>query len=412
MGIMNSPEATMAEATPLPQVLRVNSKSKFPELPIYKYRLSFAVSSMAMAVFGLFIAYKTHTYVWYGAIPIAAVLIPLLYIPRFYRGALASKMIIDMVLIVASLFHGNMPRDALIICLYLTAVIYFWFNLQITRLRVIQYAVGLYLLVPAVYAVIRSAQGGLGAVILSVPVSVLFSALSYILFESKLSEEQRKEEVFSQLSHRYNMADGSLRLANLKQGLLIHDCRNILNRIAKVEIAALKGDCPSDLARDMIHMRNDLLEKLESMRRLESVRFYPAQVLDHMYRHMPPRSDSFSVSVPESLCINFRQNLFESLAFNFAQNAWEAFSNTGKDATQFRFEVTWGEHSLVFRDNAGGFDPESIQMGHSTKENGQGRFLATLLENSKELDMRLHLNRWEKGMAIRMEFPTELISSD
>lgn len=370
--------------------------------PLYPFRHWLAILTVVSSLSSILSAPRYHAWQWLASLPLGLVSIYFFYQPRHIHRAVCGKIISDMVLTTITLWVGTMPSVQVFVLIYLTGVIYFAFNVFLLHSATIQVSLLFYLLLPmffGVYATLNHRLHGdlLPVMLLSLLSAVLFSAV----YAMRRREDHRSQQKFRDLEMRYQVADSTLRLSELRERLMLHDCRNVLGELSQVELATHQGKIDPQVARNIMAVQKKLVEKLDALWNLAAVEICAARNITGMVALTPPGAKGYGVTLPEDLTIHMDPHLFESIVYNLCRNAWEAWGAHPASYAGFRLNISWEKDHILFADNCGGFDPNKIAAGVTTKKKGQGLFLHTLRAHQKHLGLGFAIERGPQGMLAR-----------
>jgi hypothetical protein len=314
-------------------------------------------------------------------------------------------MLSDMLLIGLNLAVGSLPIPLSIIVIYASSIIYFSLNLVFLKSRIIQGALVLYLAAPVVSNVILALRGDPTQWVFTLLLSALISGLFVFFTYLRQRQEEGRLQDHRDLEMRFQVADSTLRILQLRERLLLHDFRNLLGQLGQVDLAEAQGRIHPSVANSIRETRTALVKKLDALRELETIRFHPREWVENLVRMTPPGAACFQVEIPSTLAMRMDAHLFESIVYNLCRNAWEAWSANHGNFVGFHMIIAWENEQFVLVDNAGGFDPARISPGFTTKPGGQGLFLHTLIEHQKSLGLGFEIKRGAEGMIARLSTP-------
>lgn len=370
--------------------------------PFYPFRHWLALFTVVSSLASALSAPRYGSWHWIASLPLGALAIYFFYRPKAINWAIQAKIISDMILTALSLLVGTMPEFQVFILIYLTGVIYFAFNVFLLHSSVIQGSLLAFLLLPMFYGLHGTLYRRLNFDLLPITLLSLFTAvLFFAVYAMRRREDRRSQQQFRDLEMRYQVADSTLRLSQLRERLMLHDCRNVLGELSQVELAAHQGKIDAEMAATIMDVQKKLVGKLDALWNLGAVEICAQRNITEMVALTPPGAKGYGVTLPQGLTIHMDPHLFESIVYNLCRNAWEAWDAHPASYSGFRMNISWENDHILFADNCGGFDPGKIAAGVTTKKKGQGLFLHTLREHQKHLGMGFTIQRGPQGMLAR-----------
>jgi hypothetical protein len=376
-----------------------------------RMRLAMALLSVVILVVGI-LEWRQNGHTWILALfPVTALFILLLASKITASAAIFGKLIFDVALVSSHLFVNLPDFIPLYGIIYLCAFCWFMVNVCFLENRVVHGLLLLFISSPFLHKSVIWARGG------AAPEPIMFFAAflpiaAHVLWVVRAMDKERREDTLAELERRSRQVEDFRRWSRTSGALLLHDARNILQATEFVDAAVAQGQCPAQVGEQIRRMKHQILTALENHDREERVRFLVASTLRRMFQAAPPGLSCFELRVDAKACLVYHPQVFESLVYNLARNAWEAWHEKTGSWRGLRIIVSFSNEELVMEDNAGGFDPSTIQNGGSRKGPGHGVFLATVQQQQEQLGIRFSLERIASGMRARIVFPADAPPED
>lgn len=372
-------------------------------MAFFKYRHILAFLTLLTLAVGVTASLVNNNLFYLANIPATIIFFFFLYRQKTFIKAIVVKSIFDMAMNLSYLIVGTMDSLSSYINLYTSFLVYFILNLFVVQSKAYQYVILGYLFTPFLFSLAQSSLGK-GKFYHLTFVSFVFAAVAYVIFEQKQKDDERKKKELSDLNAKYEELKNFNKVTKVREGIIIHDCKNILQSVLQIELEHSAKNC-NDKVLDIAHgLRSKILEKLALLSDLSQTDFVLSEVMESVLAKAFPNLKCHKVRIPADCTMRFNLRFFESLVFNLGRNALEAYQSKFSDAAGFQFEVTLENSRIRFLDNAGGFDPSKIQFGRTSKAYGNGEFLATLLSNQGVLGLHVDIDAVGNGTRIEIGF--------
>jgi len=374
-----------------------------PEESYFKYHKIFFYATLALCLPILANAWLAKSPLSLLFLPAVLVFAGLLTVKKYFFIAMELKAYADMAAFIILYVSGEVDQLTVAGSIYTSFLIYFLLNLFILRSRLLLIISLAYVCVPLFISSLFHS----GNFYIIPSLSLLAALIALVIYQTKVKDDLSRALRQKEWEARHREISDFDKITKLNEDFLIHDCRNILQNTLQIELEHQKGACSERALETALSIRSQILEKLDLISGLSKTEVAVERSVREILEEMLGDPNYFRVAIPEDLRITFNPKLFESLIFNLLKNAIEAWKEKHGDLTGFLFQAVFAGETLCLEDNAGGFEPSQIRKGHTTKPSGNGEFLYLLVQNQKELGLRVEAERTPDGMRFHIGFSSQ-----
>lgn len=186
--------------------------------------------------------------------------------------------------------------------------------------------------------------------------------------------------------------------------LAVHDIGNSLFKLARIQIAAKRGEIPMIHAQRVTTVVDEIQNKLELISHPSSIQFCLIDEIYALIRRFPRvRFEINENSLNQQVETN--RAFLLSILQNLVENAFEA--GVRRELEKVVIAIHFNDNQeLVVEDNAGGFDISKIALYNTEKQEPgrHGIFLQTLLTRGLEMGFKVVPERLDTGMRFTIGF--------
>lgn len=362
---------------------------------VWTARWWLVVAAILVVPTNIFSGMHLHNPFMFLSIPASLLLLVFAIDRRSFRTGAEWLSYVDMIRVATLYFLGDMPVLLAHLSVIGTGITYVVTNLLfVRRIRMAGVIAG-YFLLPVAMLFVKP-LGPMPSVLILI--HAIF--LTFVVILVQISRTREDRETTRRMDHFQKetaSAQAELRLNQVSEALLVHDARNILQRLTLAELQVRQGFANAQTADLVGDVQRMLLPTLDLLSNLSRSCIDLRDFLEAPWLEDPQVFINNKVARGIEICFNPR--LLQSIVGNLVRNAREA-----KPQGSLQITFSFKGKCLTLEDNAGGFPIESIAEGHSTKTGGQGRFLYTLLRHQKAMGLAVTLEPIAKGTRFHLDF--------